>query len=68
MTTGEPTISSDALNLIFIVLLYGPIGFYCWWRLLPRLSTPARWLAFGMLAAQLTVVFLFFGKPIVGEC
>ena len=26
MTSGEPTISSDALNLIFIVLLNGPIG------------------------------------------
>ena len=63
MTSGEPTISSDALNLIFVVLLNGPIGIYCCWRLLPRLSTAARWLAIGMLAAQLTVVFLSLANP-----
>jgi hypothetical protein len=63
MGGSEFTVSADALNLSFIALLYFSLALFCYWRLLPRLTTVARWLASGFVAAQLIVIFVSLATP-----
>ena len=58
MDGGEVVISAEALIRIFVLLLYGPVCLFCYWKLIPRLSPTVRRMATGMLVAQVIVIVM----------
>ena len=61
MNSGELLISTEALVLTFVFLLYLPVGLISFWAVFPRLSPTAKHLTSGFLAAQLLVIVLSLG-------
>ncbi len=61
MQIGDIPISTEGFSLIVLALLYAPVVWICYRRLMPRLA-PAAWrLATSMLAAQVLVLLLSLG-------
>ena len=56
MTSTEWAISSDALVLLFVALLYGAAGFSSFRWLLPRLSRQAKWTTVAFFVAQVALL------------
>ena len=61
MNSGELLISTEALVLTFVFLLYLPVGLISFWAIFPRLSPTSRHLASAFLAAQLLVIVMSLG-------
>ena len=60
---GELAIAREAVNGILLMALYLPTIWLAWRWLIPRLSPPCRWLALGMLAAQLLLLLIALIVP-----
>ena len=58
MTDTGVVVSAQTVVSIILALLYAPVGFIVFWRVMPRLCQPAVRLAALMLIAQLLVTFL----------
>ena len=58
MNSSELLISPETLIRIFLFLLYAPVCLIVYWRLIPRLSPISKWIASGMLAAQVVLIVL----------
>ena len=56
MNSSELLISPETLIRIFLLLLYAPVCLIVYWRLIPRLSPISKWIASGMLAAQVVLI------------
>lgn len=54
----ELYLSVATLNRLFVLVVYLSVGLTCYWWLFPRLLPALRWLAGGMLAAQVLVIVL----------
>ena len=60
MQSAHIAVSTEALNVAGVLLVYLPVLVISFKRLLPQLATRARRLAGGMLAAQILVIALAF--------
>lgn len=58
MPEFELYLSVATLNRLFVLVVYLSVGLTCYWWLFPRLLPALRWLAGGMLAAQVLVIVL----------
>ena len=56
-------VSPGTLTQIFAFLAYASVGLFCYWQLIPRLSTGARRLASLALLVQVTVIAVSLGIP-----
>ena len=54
--SGEFAVSAETLTRIFVFLLYAPVVLISYWKLIPRLSPTAKWIASGFLAAQVILI------------
>ena len=55
----ELFVSTESLLRIFVVLLYAPVVLISYWKIIPRLSSTAKRIASGFLAAQVLVIALW---------
>ena len=58
MDSSGIVVSSQTLVRFVIFLLYAPVGLIAYWKLFPSLSPTSKWLATGLLAAQVLVIVL----------
>ena len=56
MSNSEIFVSAESLLRIFVVLLYAPVVLISYWKIIPRLSSTAKRIASGFLAAQVLVI------------
>ena len=56
MSNSEIFVSTESLLRIFVVLLYAPVVLISYWKIIPRLSSTAKRIASGFLAAQVLVI------------